>query len=104
MKGKTNIRYLLMNIGGVLLTNGWLNKFRKLAAKKFHLNTGELKRRHNLAFDTYEEGNPTITGYMSRVVFYEKRSFTPSRFRNFMFAQSKSYPKMMELIRRLING
>jgi len=104
MKEKTNIRYLFMDIGSVLFTNGWLHEYRKRAAKKFHLNTEELKRRHNQAFDTYEEGKLTIAEYLSRVVFYEKRLFTPSRFRNFMFAQSKPYPKMIELIRRLING
>ncbi len=35
------------------------------------------------------------------MVFYEKRPFTPAQFRNFMFAQSKPFPKMIELARRL---
>jgi len=34
-------------------------------------------------------------------VFYEKRPFTQAQFRKFMFAQSKPYPKMIELVRRL---
>jgi len=101
MKGKTNIRYLFMDIGGVLLTDGWVHEYRKLAAKKFHLNPEKLEKRYNQAFDTYAEGKLTIAEYLSRVVFYEKRSFTPYQFRNFMFAQSKPFHEMIELIRRL---
>jgi putative hydrolase of the HAD superfamily len=35
------------------------------------------------------------------VVFYRKRPFTRSQFRDFIFAQSKPYPGMIELIARL---
>ena len=35
------------------------------------------------------------------MVFYEKRSFTRAQFRRFMFAQSKPYPEMIELVARL---
>jgi len=35
------------------------------------------------------------------VVFYEKRPFTSVQFRQFIFAQSKPYPEMIELLRRL---
>ena len=101
MKEKTRIKYLFVDIGGVLLTDGWVHEFRKLAAKKFDLDLEEFEKRHNQSFDTYEEGKLTITEYLNRVVFYEKRPFTPAQFRQFMFAQSKPYPEMIELIRRL---
>lgn len=101
MKGKTEIEYLFVDIGGVLLSDGWVHEFRKLAAKKFDLNAEELEKRHNQAFDTYEEGKLTITEYLKRVVFYEKRSFTPAQFKRFMFDQSKPYPEMIDLIRRI---
>ncbi len=101
MKEITEIKYLFVDIGGVLLSDGWVHEFRKLAAKKFDLNAEELEKRHNQAFDTYEEGKLTITEYLKRVVFYEKRSFTPAQFKKFMFDQSKPYPEMIDLIRRI---
>ena len=35
------------------------------------------------------------------MVFYKERPFTPAQFRKFMFEQSKPYPEMIGLIRRL---
>jgi hypothetical protein len=51
--------------------------------------------------ETYEFGKLTIEEYLSRVVFNEERSFTLAQFQRFMCAQSKPYPEMIELIRRL---
>ena len=101
MKKATAITCVFLDIGGVLLTDGWSHEFRKLAIKTFDLNPEEMESRHNQAFDTYELGKLTIEEYLSRVVFYEKRSFTPAQFRKFMFARSKPYPKMIELVRLL---
>jgi putative hydrolase of the HAD superfamily len=101
MIGKTGITHLFVDIGGVLLTDGWVHRSRKLAAKTFNLNLEEMEIRHNQAFDTYELGKLTMEEYLSWVVFYEKRQFTPAQFRKFMFDQSKPYPKMIELIQRL---
>ena len=95
------ITALFLDIGGVLLTDGLGHVSRKLAAKTFDLNPEEMENRHNQAFDTYELDKLNIEEYLRRVVFYEKRSFTPAQFRKFMFAQSKPYPKMIELVRRL---
>jgi len=101
MREKTGITYLFLDIGGVLLTDGWGHEYRTLAARAFGLNPEEMENRHNQAFDTYELGKLTIEEYLSRVVFYEERVFTPAQFRRFMFAQSKPYPKMIELVRQL---
>jgi putative hydrolase of the HAD superfamily len=101
MKGKKKIKYLFVDIGGVLLTDGWGQGSRKLAVKEFGLNPVEMEKRHNQAFETYELDNLTISEYLNRVVFYEKRSFTQAQFRKFMFAQSKPYPQMINLISRL---
>lgn len=101
MKKSSSITALFLDIGGVLLTDGWGHVSRKLAAKAFNLNPGKFESRHNQAFDTYELGKLTIEEYLSRVVFYEKRPFTPAQFRKFMFAQSKPYPEMIELVSKL---
>ncbi len=60
-----------------------------------------MEERHHLTFDTYEEGKITLEEYLSRVVFYQKRPFTRGQFRHFMFAQSKPYPEMIELVAQL---
>ena len=38
---------------------------------------------------------------MDLVIFHKKRLFTRAQFRRFMFAQSKPYPEMIELVARL---
>ena len=101
-KGKSlPVTTLFLDIGGVILTDGWNKESRKLAVKRFDLNPEEMENRHNQVFDTYELGKLNIEEYLDRVVFYEERPFTPAQFRKFMFAQSKPYPKMIELVRRL---
>ena len=95
------ITCLIVDIGGVLLTNGWDHEARERAATNFKLDWAEMEDRHHLTFDTYEEGKLTLAEYLSRTVFYEDRLFTSAEFQRFMFAQSKPYPEMLELIARL---
>ena len=101
MKKPTEITCLFLDIGGVLLTNGWDHHARKRAAAHFKLELAEMEDRHHLTFDTYEEGKLTLEEYLNRVVFYRKRPFTRAQFRRFMFSQSEPYPEMIELIRKL---
>jgi putative hydrolase of the HAD superfamily len=101
MKKTIRTKALFLDIGGVLLTNGWDHKARELAARKFKLNLHEMNDRHRLTFDTYEVGKLSLKDYLGRVVFYRKRAFTMGQFRNFMFAQSKPYPEMIEMVRQL---
>jgi putative hydrolase of the HAD superfamily len=97
----TPITTLFLDVGGVLLTNGWGHQSRALAAKAFDLNLDEMEDRHHLTFDTYEVGKLTLEEYLSRTVFYEERPFTRDQFQEFMFAQSQPYPEMIELVRNL---
>lgn len=92
---------LFLDIGGVLLTNGWDAPIRQRTASHFQLDLAELEDRHHLTFDTYEEGKITLKDYLARVVFYQARPFTLAQFQQFMFAQSKPCPQMMELVRTL---
>jgi putative hydrolase of the HAD superfamily len=101
MKRAIPVTTLFLDIGGVLLTDGWGHQSRALAAKAFNLNLEEMEERHHLTFDTYEVGKLTLKEYLSRTVFYEKRSFTQNQFREFMFAQSQPYPEVIALIRKL---
>jgi putative hydrolase of the HAD superfamily len=101
MKRAIPITTLFLDIGGVLLTNGWDHDERKRAATNFKLEWEEMEGRHHLTFDTYEQGRLTLEEYLSRVVFCKKRPFTRAQFRRFMFAQSKPYPEMIELVTQL---
>jgi putative hydrolase of the HAD superfamily len=101
MKKTPPITTLFLDIGGVLLTNGWDHHARKRAAKNFNLNWNEMQERHELNFDTFEKGKLTLEEYLERVIFYQGRSFTRMQFRRFMFAQSKPRPRMIELVRNL---
>jgi len=101
MKRATPITTLFLDIGGVLLTDGWDHHARKRAATHFKLGWIEMEERHALNFETYEEGKLTLKDYLDRVVFYQKRPFLRSQFRRFMFAQSKPYPEMIELVTQL---
>lgn len=92
------ITTLFVDIGGVLLTNGWDRSMRMRAAETFHLDYAEMDERHHLTFDTYEEGKLSLDEYLGRVVFYEKRPFTPAQFRDFMLQQSKPHPETIKFI------
>jgi len=97
----SSITTLFLDIGGVLLTNGWDHGMRRQAAEQFHLDYEEMNERHHLTFDTYEEGKLSLDEYLSRVIFYEKRTFSRDDFRNFMFRQSQPYSETMDLIRNV---
>jgi putative hydrolase of the HAD superfamily len=92
-----NITTLFLDIGDVLLTNGWDRSMRREAAVKFNLDYEEMNERHHLTFDTYEEGKLSLNAYLQRLVFYEDRSFTPEDFKAYMFAQSRQEPEMVQL-------
>src|SRR6266705_1548064 len=101
MNNFPRITTLFLDIGGVLLTNGWDHEARARAAKVFALDLEDMTRRHEKTFDAYELGMATLEEYLSGVVFYKRRSFSRRTFRKFIFAQSKAHPRMIGLFRRL---
>ena len=101
MRRALPITTLFLDIGGVLLTDGWGHHARKRAARTFALDWAEMEERHLLNFATYEAGKLTLEEYLARVVFYQKRAFTRAQFRRFLFAQSKPFPSMLNLVRNL---
>jgi putative hydrolase of the HAD superfamily len=101
MSPASPITTLFLDIGGVLLTNGWDHNQRAQAAQKFGLDYDEMNERHHLTFDTYEEGKLNLDQYLDRVVFYQARTFSKQEFKAFMFAQSRPFPEMIEMVSRL---
>ncbi|SFW79474.1 HAD family hydrolase [Chitinophaga sancti] len=101
MQHSAKITTLFLDIGGVLLSNGWDRAARKEAARIFDLDTVELEERHHLTFDTYEEGKLTLDDYLTRIVFYEHREFTRNDFKEFMYSRTTPYSDMIDLICQL---
>lgn len=97
----TGITALFVDIGGVLLTNGWDRHMRRAAAEKFGIDYDDMDERHHLTFDTYEEGKLTLDEYLDRTVFYRERSFSRKEFIGFMYAQSQPKHDMMQLVQRI---
>lgn len=95
------LKTLFLDIGGVILTNGWDTAGRKLAAKTFNLDFDEMEKRHRLTFDTYELGKMTLHDYVDWIVFYEQRPFSREDFEEFMFDYSDAHPEMIELFTKL---
>jgi putative hydrolase of the HAD superfamily len=97
----TKITCSFLDIGGVILSDGWNLQSRKLAASNFYLNFSEMEERHRINFTVCEEGRMTLTEYLDRLVFYRKRTFSKEEFEKFVFDQSKPFPKMLNLLSEL---
>ncbi|HEV8514756.1 MAG TPA: HAD family phosphatase [Cyclobacteriaceae bacterium] len=97
----TKITTLFLDIGGVLLTNGWGHEARSETAAHFQLDFNELNERHHLAFDAYEQGRLTLGEYLKRIVFYEKRSFFENDFVTFMLKQSRPYQDTIDCFKEI---
>lgn len=103
MTPSSSITTLFLDIGGVLLTNGWDHIIRARATERFGLDYEEMNERHHLTYDTYEEGKLSLDDYLNLVVFHQERSFSREEFKAFMYAQSQPFPQMIELMHRLKN-
>ena len=97
----SGISVLFLDIGGLILTNGWDRAMRRQAAETFGFEFDEMNERHNLTFDTYERGLLSLDEYLQRVVFHHERPFTPEQFKTFMFEQSQLLNGNMEVFRKI---
>lgn len=101
MQRTSKITTLFLDIGGVLLTNGWDRNARKQASELFSLDLAEFNERHHLTFDTYEVGKLTLDEYLTRTVFYEERTFSREEFKDFMYSRTSAYQEMIDLVCQL---
>jgi putative hydrolase of the HAD superfamily len=95
------VKAIFIDIGGVLLSNGWGHASRELAAEVFHLDSIEMEKRHHFNKSALETGMMTLHEYLNQVVFYQPREFSLEEFRDFIFVQSTAHLDMIELIQRL---
>lgn len=104
MERSNDISVLFLDIGGVLLTNGWDHHMRQRAAEEFGLDYEEMNDRHSMTFDTYERGLLSLDDYLNRVVFYEPRAFSPQQFRQYMFGRSEAISDNIAFFRRVAHA
>jgi putative hydrolase of the HAD superfamily len=83
---------ILIDVGGVLLTNGWDTRERALAIEHFHLDAAGFEARHRAAYPAWERGETSLQAYLGATVFNQPRSFSSDDFFAFMLAQSKILP------------
>jgi putative hydrolase of the HAD superfamily len=96
MNGSKKISALFIDIGGVMLENGWGRDKRRRASEIFGFALEEMNERHHLTFDTYEQGKLSLDEYLNRTIFYEKRPFSMDEVKAFMF-KTEAYPQMIDL-------
>ena len=89
------IKLLFLDIGGVLLSDGWNHKSRMHAIKVFGLDSIQFQKDHAVAFPLFENGKLTLSQYLDTVIFNEERSFSKDEFRKFMFSKSTQLPDFL---------
>ena len=84
----SNVSALFWDIGGVVLSNGWDERARAEAAKRFALDPIDYEQRHKRAEAELETGCITLETYLDQTIFFRERLFTREEFKEFMFGQS----------------
>lgn len=95
----SKIKVVFMDIGGVLLTNGWDHNSRQKAAKHFDFDYDEMNILHNFIYNVFEIGSITLDKYLETVVFNSPRNFTKFDFKEFIFSQSEELPEILQWIK-----
>jgi len=97
----SGITTLFLDIGGVLLTNGWDTALRKQTAEHFNVDYTEMDHRHRVTYDTYEEGKMSLETYLRQIIFFEPRSFAAADVQNYILEQAEPYQDTIDLVQRL---
>lgn len=98
---ETPITTLFLDIGGVLLTNGWDTALRKKTADHFGVDYEELDHRHRVTYDTYEEGKMTLETYLRQIIFFQARDYTAEDVTTFILEQATPYEETISLVKKL---
>ncbi len=91
----SKIKVVFMDIGGVMLTNGWDHESRAKAAEVFAFDYTEMNILHNFIYNVFEIGSISLDEYLDTVVFDKPRDFTKYQFKDFMYSQSVELPQML---------
>ena len=92
----SKIKVVFMDIGGILLTNGWGHESREKAAEVFGYDYQEMDVLHNFIYNIFEMGSISLDEYLDVVLFHSPRDFTKQEFKDFMYGQSIELPDMLQ--------
>jgi putative hydrolase of the HAD superfamily len=101
MSNQTSIKGLLVDVGGVLLSNSWDEQMRENAARVFKYDFDEANSRHHDALDSFERGLLSLDEYLSYTIFHKDRPFSKEQFKEHMLTQSRALPRMREYLAAL---
>lgn len=90
-----DIKILFLDIGGVLLSDGWNHGSRMKAIEKFNLEPVQFQKDHAVAFPLFENGKLSLDQYLESVVFNVKRDFSKAEFSDFMFSRTTQLPDFL---------
>lgn len=96
-----NIKVLLLDVGGVLLSNGWDRVLREKVAQVFGFDSVEMSKRHELIFDFFERGKMSFDEYLQWTIFHEVRSFTKEEVKNYILNAARPFTHMIEYVKEL---
>lgn len=96
----SNIKVVFMDIGGVLLSNGWGHLSRQKAAAHFGFDLDEMSILHQFIYDVFEVGSITLDDYLDTVLFYKPRDFSKDAFKEFMYSQSTELPEILDWLKQ----
>ena len=100
----TEFRQIFFDIGGVLGTNGWDSAQRAKAVEHFCLDAADFQTRHVEMVGPLEIGEVTLDEYLDVTVFCNPRDFSPSEFKDFMFAQNEPHEDTIAIARAIASG
>lgn len=95
----SKIKVVFMDIGGVMLTNGWDHESRAKVAEVFGFDYTEMNILHNFIYNVFEIGSISLDEYLDTVVFDKPRDFTKYQFKDFMYSQSLELPHMLSWLK-----
>ncbi len=92
----SSLNVLFLDIGGVLLSNGWGHESRQKAADHFGFDYEKMNALHEIVFDIYEQGSVSLDFYLNIILFYEPRPFSKEVFIDFMLHESTELPDTLQ--------
>lgn len=92
----SRIKVVFMDIGGVLLTNGWDHESRIKAAEVFGFDYTEMNILHNFIYNVFEIGSISLDEYLDTILFNQPRHFLKEDFKEFMFDRSVELPQFLD--------
>jgi putative hydrolase of the HAD superfamily len=95
------IQALFLDVGGVLITNGWDHALRKKTAETFQVDYEMMNNRHQLIFDTYETGKLTFDEYLKRIIFFEPRQYSLQDVKHFIFEAVRPFNDMINFVKEI---